>query len=77
MNDERFHDILMIWLLRRLDLSRAKKDISETYSEMSDNGELNDMSKDELTLYLLNIMDRYELPCPRYFYDHFKHNYPF
>ena len=62
MSNEHFHDILMIWLLRRLDLTEAKKQVSLAYGELVQNGELDSMSKDDVTIYMLDIVDRYELP---------------
>ena len=62
MNDEHFHDIVMIWLLRRLDLGAAKREMLHAYGDLFESGELEDMSKDDLTMYMLEILDRYELP---------------
>ena len=62
MNDEHFHDIVMIWLLRRLDLGAAKHEMLHAYGDLFESGELKDMSKDDLTMYMLEILDRYELP---------------
>ena len=62
MSNKNFHDILMIWLLRRLDLTEAKKQVSLAYGELVQNGELDSMSKDDVTIYMLDIVDRYELP---------------
>ena len=62
MSNEHFHDILMIWLLSRLDLTEAKKQVSLAYGELVQNGELDSMSKDDVTVYMLDILDRYELP---------------
>ena len=57
MNSEQLHDILMIWLLPR-------REIDTTYDDLFENGELDDMSHDEMTLLMLDILDRYELPHP-------------
>ena len=62
MNDEHFHDIVMIRLLRRLDLGAAKHEMLHAYGDLFESGELEDMSKDDLTMYMLEILDRYELP---------------
>lgn len=32
MNDEYFHDIVMVWLLRRLDLGEAKREVFDGYA---------------------------------------------
>ena len=50
MNGEHFHDIVMIWLLRRLDLGAAKHEIHQSYGDLFESGELEDMSKDDLTM---------------------------
>ena len=50
MNDEHFHDIVMIWLLRRLDLGAAKHEMLHAYGDLFESGELEDMSKDDLTM---------------------------
>ena len=34
------------------------------YGDLFESGELEDMSKDDLTIYMLEILDRYELPHP-------------
>ena len=72
MNDDRFHDILMIWLLRRLDLIEAKRSISRAYQELFDNGELDHMSRDDITMYMLEILDRFEIPHPIRNLENFK-----
>ena len=53
---------MMIWLLRRLDLGAAKHEIHQLYGDLFESGELEDMSKDDLTMFMLEILDRYELP---------------
>ena len=79
MNDEHFHDIVMIRLLRRLDLGAAKHEIHQSYGDLFESGELEDMSKDDLTMYMLEILDRYELPHPIKCAEDFKflHYVPF
>ena len=37
MNSEQLHDILMIWLLRRLDLGDARREIDTTYDDLFEN----------------------------------------
>jgi hypothetical protein len=32
------------------------------YGDLFESGKLEDMSKDDLTMYMLEILDRYELP---------------
>ena len=62
MNDEHFHDIVMIWLLRRLDLGEAKREVWREYQDLCENDELYELSRDELTVHMLDILDKYELP---------------
>ena len=62
MNGEHFHDIVMIRLLRRLDLGAAKHEMLHAYGDLFESVELEDMSKDDLTMYMLEILGRYELP---------------
>lgn len=64
MNDEHFHDIVMIWLLRRLDLGEAKREVWQAYEELCRSEDLFELSRDELTVYMLDILDKYELPHP-------------
>ena len=64
MNDEHFHDIVMIWLLRRLDLGEAKREVWREYQDLCENDELYELSRDELTVHMLGILDKYELPHP-------------
>ena len=40
MNDEHFHGIVMIWLLRRLDLSEARREVWREYQDLCENDEL-------------------------------------
>ena len=62
MKEEHFHEIVMIWLLRRLDLGEAKREMYRDYGELFESGKLEEMSRDELTVHMLEILDRYELP---------------
>lgn len=64
MNDEHFHDIVMIWLLRRLDLGEAKREVWREYQDLCENDEVFELSRDELTVHMLDILDKYELPHP-------------
>lgn len=79
MNNEHFHDILMIWLLRRLDLGEAKREMHRAYGDLLENGELDEMSRDEITMYMLDILDRYEFSHPIRNLEDFKilHYVPF
>lgn len=64
MNDEHFHDIVMIWLLRRLDLGEAKREVWREYQELCENEDVFELTRDELTVHMLDILDKYELPHP-------------
>ena len=64
MNDAHFHDIVMIWLLRRLDLGEAKREVWRAYQELCENEDILELSHDELTVYMLDILDKHELPHP-------------
>lgn len=62
MNDEHFHDIVMIRLMRRLDLGEAKREAWREYQDLCENEEILDMSNDALTMHMLDVLDKYELP---------------
>jgi hypothetical protein len=57
MNDEPFHDIVIIWLLRRLDLGEAKREVWQEYQDLCENDELYELSRDELIVHMLDILD--------------------
>ena len=61
MNNEHFHDILMIWLLRRLALSEAKCEVWQEYQDLCENEKVFELSRDELTVHMLGILDKHEL----------------
>ena len=62
MNDEHFHDIVMIWLLRRLDLGAAMPEVWREYQDRCENDEVFELTRDELTVHMLDILDKHELP---------------
>lgn len=64
MNDEHFHDIVMIWLLRRLDIGEAKREVWREYQDLCENEEVFGLTRDELTIHMLDILDKHELPHP-------------
>ena len=64
MNAEHFHDIVMIWLLRHPDLGEAKREVWRKYQDLCENEEVFELSRDELTVHMLDILDKYELPHP-------------
>lgn len=64
MNDDIFHDIVLIWLLRRLDISEAKREVNREYQDLCENCDVFMLSRDELIVHMLDILDKYELPLP-------------
>ena len=64
MNDDIFHDIVLIWLLRRLDISEAKREINREYQDLCENCDVFMLSRDELIVHMLVILDKYALLPP-------------
>ncbi len=62
MKRKQFRKILLIWVLRRLDLSGAQREIAEYYADLRATGAVKKLRKDEITVSMLEILDRYELP---------------
>ena len=54
MNDDIFHDIVMIWLLRRLDLSEAKREVRREYHDLCEDDDIFMLSRDELIIHMLD-----------------------
>jgi hypothetical protein len=61
MNDDIFHDIVLIWLLRRLDISEAKREVNREYQDLCENCDVFMLSRDELIVHMLDILDKYAL----------------
>lgn len=59
MNDDIFHDIVLIWLLRRLDISEAKREVNREYQDLCENCDVFMLSRDELIVHMLDILDKY------------------
>ena len=64
MSDAHFRDVLLIWVLRRLDLGEARREMEQAYGELFESGKLDEMTRDALTVYMLDILDRHEIPHP-------------
>jgi len=64
MNDEHFHNIVTIWLLRRLDLGEARREVWLEYRNLCENEEIFELSRDEITVHMLDILDKHELLHP-------------
>ena len=64
MNDDIFHDIVLIWLLRRLDISEAKREVNREYQDLCENCDVFMLSRDELIVHMLDILDKYALLPP-------------
>lgn len=58
------YGIVMIWLLCRLDLGEARREVWLEYRNLCENEEIFELSRDELTLHMLDILDKHELPHP-------------
>mgnify|MGYP007101966500 FL=1 len=61
MTEELLHDAVMIWLLRRLDLSKARREVFEYFQMITENDDTKKISRHDLTMEILDILDRYEL----------------
>ena len=64
MNDDIFHDIVLIWLLRRLDISEAKREVNREYQDLCEDDDVFMLSRDELIVHMLDILDKYALLPP-------------
>ena len=74
MNDDIFHDIVLIWLLRRLDISEAKREVNREYQDLCENCDVFMLSRDELIVHMLDILDKYALLPPIYGENNFNFN---
>jgi hypothetical protein len=61
MTEELLHDAILIWLLRRLDLSKARREVFEYYQMLTEDDDPKKISRHDLTLEILDILDRHEL----------------
>ena len=61
MTEELLHDAVLIWLLRRLDLSKARREVFEYYQMLTEDDDPKKISRHDLTLEILDILDRHEL----------------
>ena len=61
MTEELLHDAILIRLLRRLDLSKARREVFEYYQMLTEDDDPKKISRHDLTLEILDILDRHEL----------------
>ena len=61
MTEELLYDAILIWLLRRLDLSKARREVFEYYQMLTEDDDPKKISRHDLTLEILDILDRHEL----------------
>ena len=61
MTEELLHDALLIWLLRRLDYSKAKREILDYFQMLSEDDDAKEISRHDLTIEILDILDSHEL----------------
>ncbi len=61
MTEKLLHDAILIWLLRGLDLSKARREVFEYYQMLTEDDDLKKISRHDLTLEILDILDRHEL----------------
>ena len=74
MNDDIFHDTVLIWLLRRLDISEAKREVNREYQDLCENCDVFMLSRDELIVHMLDILDKYALLPPIHGENNFNFN---
>ena len=61
MTEELLHDAVLIWLLRRLDLSKARREVFEYFQMLTEQDDGKKISRYDLTMEILDILDRHEL----------------
>ena len=61
MTEELLHDAALILLLRRLNYSKARQEVFEYFQILTENDNAKKISRHDLTIEILNILDRYEL----------------
>lgn len=61
MTEELLHDAVLIWLLRRLDLSKARREVFEYFQMLTEQEDGKKISRYDLTMEILDILDRHEL----------------
>lgn len=61
MTEELLHDAVLIWLLRRLDYSKARQEVFEYFQILTESDNAEKKSRHDLTIEILNILDRHEL----------------
>jgi len=61
MTEELLHDAVLIWLLRRLDLSKARREVFEYFQMLTEQDDGKKISRHDLIMEILDILDRHEL----------------
>ena len=61
MTEELLHDAVLIWLLRRLDLSKARREVFEYFQMLTEQDDDKKISRHDITMEILDILDRHEL----------------
>lgn len=61
MTEELLHDAVLIWLLRRLDLSKARQEVFEYFQMLTEQDDDKKISRHDITMEILDILDRHEL----------------
>ena len=57
MTEELLHDAVLIWLLRRLDLSKARREVFEYFQMLTEQDDGKKISRYDLTMEILDILD--------------------
>lgn len=61
MTEDLLHDAVLIWLLRRLDYSKARQEVFEYFQILTENDNVEKISRHDLTIEILDILNRHEL----------------
>lgn len=61
MTEELLHDAVLIWLLRRLDLSKARREVFEYFHMLTEQDDDKKINRHDITMEILDILDRHEL----------------
>ena len=61
MTEDLLHDAVLIWLLRRLDYSKARQEVFEYFQILTENDNAEKISRHDLTIEILDILNRHEL----------------
>ena len=61
MTEDLLHNAVLIWLLRRLDYSKARQEVFEYFQILTENDNAEKISRHDLTIEILDILNRHEL----------------